>query len=71
VQLRNVVERGTFLAQRWEDESGINVYYLPDAGRGFFVEVGIADESGQAIMLRSFNSNGPLDDYVHAAPLPS
>jgi hypothetical protein len=65
VQLRYVLERGTFLAQRWEDESGVNLYYLADGGRGFFVEVGIDDDRGQAVVLRSFVSGVPLEDYAN------
>jgi hypothetical protein len=41
-----VLERGTYLAQRLEKKGGVNLYYLPDEGRGFFVEVGVDD--GQA-----------------------
>jgi hypothetical protein len=70
VQLRYVLERGTFLAQRWEDEGGVNLYYLPDAGRGFFVEVGYDERKQQAIVLRSFVSSEPLEDYSHYVRLP-
>jgi hypothetical protein len=38
-----VLTTGTYLAQSWEDEAGVNPYYLPDEGRGFFVEVGVDD----------------------------
>jgi hypothetical protein len=40
-QLSWVLKHGTHLVQRWEDEGGINLYHCADAGRGFFVEVGI------------------------------
>lgn len=70
MQLRYVLERGTYLAQRWEDEGGVNLYHLPDEGRGFFVEVGIDDGRGQAVVLRSFSSSVPLEDYAHGVRLP-
>jgi hypothetical protein len=59
VQLRYVLERGTFLAQRWEDESGVNLYHCANEGRGFFVEVGMDDGQGPAVVLHSFVSNVP------------
>jgi hypothetical protein len=39
----NGLTTGTYLAQSWEDEAGVNPYYLPDEGRGFFVEVSVDD----------------------------
>ena len=41
VQLYWVLHHGSYLAQRWDDESGVNLYHCKDEGRGFFVEVGI------------------------------
>ena len=41
VQLYWVLKHGTYLAQRWEDEGGVNLYHLADEGRGFLVEVGV------------------------------
>lgn len=70
VQVRYVLERGTFLAQRWEDEGGVNLYYLADGGRGFFVEVGIDDGQHAALVLRIFTSSVPLEDYAHWVRLP-
>jgi hypothetical protein len=58
------------LPQRWDDESGVNLYYCADKGRGFFVEVGINDGQGRAVVLRSFVSSVPLDDYAHEVQLP-
>lgn len=52
------------------DESGINLYYCAGDGRGFFVEVGIDDGRGQAVVLRSFVSSGPLQDYAQGVRLP-
>jgi hypothetical protein len=70
VQLYWVLHRGTYLAQRWDDESGVNLYHCEDEGRGFFVEVGIDDGRGQAVVLRSFTSSVPLEDYAHGVRLP-
>jgi hypothetical protein len=70
VQLLWVIRHGTFLAQRWDDESGVNLYHCADEGRGFFVEVGIDDGRGQAVVLRSFNDSGPLADYADVMRLP-
>jgi hypothetical protein len=70
VQLRYVLERGTFLAQRWEDEGGINLYHLPDARRGFFVEISYDASQHGAMVLRSFHSSVPLDAYAHWVLLP-
>jgi hypothetical protein len=70
VQLRYVLERGTFLAQRWEAKGGVNLYHLADGSRGFFVEVGIDDGRGQAVVLRRFVSSVPLEDYTHGVRLP-
>jgi len=54
-----VLHHGTYLAQRWDEESGAN-----------FVEVGIDDGRGQVVVLRSFVSSGPLEGYVHGVRLP-
>jgi hypothetical protein len=71
MQLYWVLKHGTFLAQRWEaDDDGINLYHCADEGRGFFVEVGVDDGRGQAVVLRSFNSSVPLEDYAHGVQLP-
>jgi hypothetical protein len=69
VQLYWVLHHGTYLAQRWDAESGVNLYHCAGAGRGFSVEVGIDDSRGQAVVLRSFVSSGPLEDYAHGVRL--
>jgi hypothetical protein len=38
-QLLWVLRHGAYLAQRWDDESGINLCHRDDEGCGFFVEV--------------------------------
>ena len=70
LQLSWVLKHGTYLAQRWDDESAVNLYHCADEGRGFFVEVGIDDGWGQAVVLRSFVSSVPLGDYAHDVRLP-
>jgi hypothetical protein len=70
MQLYWVIHHGTFLANRWEQESGVNLYHCAGDGRGFFVEVGIDDGRGQAIVLRSFIDSEPLEDYAHRVQLP-
>jgi hypothetical protein len=70
VQLHWVLKHGTYLAQRWEDDGGVNLYHCADEGRGFFVEVGIDDGRGQAVVLRSFVSSELLEDYAHGVQLP-
>jgi hypothetical protein len=37
---------------------------------GFFVEVGIDDGRGQAVVLRSFSDSEALADYAHGVRLP-
>jgi hypothetical protein len=77
-QLALVLEEGTYLAQRWDEESAlnlyesaVNLYHCAGDGCGFFVEVGINDGRGQAVVLRSFSSSEPLDEYVHDVQLPA
>lgn len=48
----------------------MNLYHCPDDGRGFFVEVGIDDGRGQAVVLRSFIDSEALEDYEHGIQLP-
>ncbi|MVN78903.1 hypothetical protein GO988_21450 [Hymenobacter sp. HMF4947] len=70
-QLGVVLKEGTFLAQRWvEGFGGVNLYYLPDGGRGFFAEVGIDEEHDCFVVVHSFSSNGPLEDYGQGVQLP-
>jgi hypothetical protein len=58
------------LAQRWDDESGVNLYHYEDEGRGFLVEAGIDDGWGQVVVPRSFFSSEPLADYAYGVRLP-
>ena len=68
VQLRYTLNRGTYLASRWEEKSGVNLYHVPGERGGFFVELGI--EQGQLVVMRSFTSSVPLEDYTHGVQLP-
>jgi hypothetical protein len=47
----------------------VNLYYCADEGRGFFAEVGTDDGRWQAVVLRSFSSSVPLEDYAHGVQL--
>ncbi|TVT39285.1 hypothetical protein FNT36_16650 [Hymenobacter setariae] len=69
-QLCCVLYHGTYLAQRWDDESGANLHHLVDESRGFFVEVGINDRREQAAVLRSFKNSAPLERYTQGGQLP-
>ena len=68
VQLYWVLRHGTFLASRWENEGGVNLYHCGGDGRGFFVEVGIEEE--KPMVLRSFVSAELLENYSHYVRLP-
>lgn len=72
VQLYFVLKYGTYLAQRWEaDDEGVSLYHMPEQnGRGYFVEVGAADEQGPVLVLMSFMSSVPLEDYSYWIELP-
>jgi hypothetical protein len=65
-----VLTAGTYLAQRWENEGGVNLYHLSSEGSGFFVEVGYDEATLETIVLRSFSSSVPLEDYTHGVRLP-
>lgn len=69
-QLAWVLEEGTFLAQRWEEEGAISLYHLLDEGRGFFAEVAYDAYKHGAVVLRSFRTSEPLADYAHYVQLP-
>jgi hypothetical protein len=66
-QLVHVFDEGTFLARRWEEEDGINLYHLPSE---VFVEVYFNTHINQTVRLRSFTSTTPLEDYTVSIELP-
>jgi hypothetical protein len=49
---------------------GLGLQHVAGQGRGFFVEVGVDYSLTQPIMLRSFVSSVPLEDYSHYVRLP-
>ncbi|RZJ93103.1 MAG: hypothetical protein EOO60_05925 [Hymenobacter sp.] len=65
-----VLTKGTYLAHRWKDDSGVNLYHCAGDERASYVEVGFDDGRGQAVALRSFASSEPLEDYAHEIQLP-
>lgn len=70
LQLYYVLTRSIFLVWRWEGEAQIMLHYLPNNGRGFFVEVGVDEEQTHFLLLRSFSSPMPLAAYAHNVRLP-
>jgi hypothetical protein len=70
VQLTFALMRGTYLANRWQEEDKFMLYYLPDGPRGFFIEIGYDAHDGQAMVLRSFTSAVLLGDYTQRIMLP-
>jgi hypothetical protein len=64
-----ILKHGTYLAQRWESQSGVNSYCYANEGCSLLVEVGVEDE--QQVVLRSFVSSVPLEDYSHYVRLPN
>ena len=70
MQVYYALTRGTYLAQRWENEGVVNLYHCADDGRGFFVEVGYDEATQAAVVLRSFSSSVPLADYALGVRLP-
>lgn len=70
MQLYWVLKWGTFLAQRWENEGGVNLYHCAGDGRGFFVEVGVDEAQECFVVLRSFSHSVVLEDYTHYLQLP-
>ncbi len=69
-QLAWVLAKGTHLAQRWHYQSGVNLYYLPDGARGFFAEVALDEAQSCFVVLRSFTSAAPLEEYTLSIELP-
>ncbi|MGI4742445.1 MAG: hypothetical protein ACRYG7_45385 [Janthinobacterium lividum] len=70
LQMRHVLMCGTYLAWRREGEDQFMLYHLPDGGRGFFVELGVDEAQDCFVLLRSFSSSVPLEDYAHYVRLP-
>jgi hypothetical protein len=66
-QLVAIFTLGTFLAHRVVDEGDINLYHLPG---DFFVEVYYNIYTGRVVLLRSFTSATPLENYTLSIELP-
>jgi hypothetical protein len=66
-QLVAIFDTGIFLARRWEEEDGINLYHLSG---DFFVELYYDTHMNQIVQLRSFTSARPLENYTAYVPLP-
>ncbi|SMB81396.1 hypothetical protein SAMN00120144_4277 [Hymenobacter roseosalivarius DSM 11622] len=58
---------GTYLAQRYELEYGINLYHLDT----FFCEVWVCQVQSEVVRLRSFTSRQPLLPYAALVRLPA
>lgn len=70
-QLLHILIAGTYLAQRWEQQGGINFYYLSGEGCGFFAEVGYNKATLETMVLCSFSSSVPLEEYAYGVRLPA
>lgn len=69
-QLLHVLTAGTYLAQRWKQQGGVNLYHLSGEGSGFFAEVGYNKTTLETSVLGSFSSSGPLEEYTRGVRLP-
>lgn len=69
-QLDHVQTHSTLLAWRWEGTIPTALHYLPDTGRGFFVELGVDAEQTHFMVLGSFSESEALEDYAHGVRLP-
>jgi hypothetical protein len=65
-----VVAAGTHLAKRRQNQRDVHLYFLPNAGVGFFVEVSYEPVLESIMVLRSFTETAPLVDYAHHVRLP-
>jgi hypothetical protein len=66
-QLVAIFDTGTFLARRWEEEDGINLYHLPG---DFFVELYYDTHANELVRLQRFRSAAPLENYTLSIQLP-
>ena len=65
VQVRYVLMRGTYLAQRQDEQGPLILYYIPTEGKGFFVELRVDTDQTYFFVRRSFVSSVLLEDYSH------
>jgi hypothetical protein len=59
-QVALVWQEGTFLARRWEEEDGVQLYHLGS----FFCEVYYDPETNELLRTRTFTSAQYLEDYA-------
>lgn len=65
------VAQGTFLARRAGLLGDVQLYHLPTAGPGFFVELRFDPAIAAIVLVRSFQQPALLADYVEAVTLPT
>ena len=65
-----VTAAGTHLAKRRHYQRDIHLYFLPNSGVGFFVEVSYEPVLESMLVLRSFTDTATLVDYAHHIRLP-
>jgi hypothetical protein len=70
-QLTLVFVEGTFLARRWEEEDGINLYHLSGPSTGFFAEVYYDTHANEIVQVRAFTSLSQLAEYAANVQLPT
>jgi hypothetical protein len=68
-QLAWVMQYGTYVAHRREGNSTSSLFYLPLGSAGFFTEVGVTAAQESFVVLGSFVSSVPLEDYTHGVKL--
>lgn len=64
MQLLHLLTNSTLLASRQYDGRTIMLYCLTDEGQRHFAEVGYDTRSQETVVLRSFVSSEPLEDYA-------
>lgn len=65
-----VMHHGTYLAHRWEGVNSISLFHLPLGGAGFYAEIGVSKKQDAFVLLRSFDSQELLDEYIVHVQLP-
>jgi hypothetical protein len=66
-QLVAVMDTGTFLATRWEEEDAVNLYHLSS---GLFAELYYDMHAKQITKVCAFTSAAPLEGYAAYIDLP-
>jgi len=70
-QLVVIFDEGTFLARRWEEEEGVNLYHVAGPQGGFLIEVYYDTHVNAIARVRSFCTAEPLADYALYVRLPA